>query len=341
MAGEIAVDDLGELEVLGAGGNRVGAGADKRQVALEHVEELRQLVDGSLADEASDLGDARIALGDEHLGFRVAHLGIHRAELEDVDDLVVEAVPLLPKDHRSLGIELDGDCRAEHHRPEDGDGRQAEEDVEAALGHRIPVGDRAVENVEKGRGAHIGIGARAEAQAVGVCGEPDVERKHPELLEKLENAILSEAKDKAEKNLGVDISFVGIRKVGVPQSSMDVVLNAMVTQWTNRAGTIVHIALQEADAIRNKAQSDKETALQKARAEASSTLATAQTDALAQFKLMEQDPKLATFLMQLEALEKSVKKQTTLILDDSMGPFGLLRGLDSPLNEEKKLDKDE
>ena len=160
-------------------------------------------------------------------------------------------------------------------------------------------------------------------------------------LEKLENAILSEAKDKAEKNLGVDISFVGIRKVGVPQSSMDVVLNAMVTQWTNRAGTIVHIALQEADAIRNKAQSDKETALQKARAEASSTLATAQTDALAQFKLMEQDPKLATFLMQLEALEKSVKKQTTLILDDSMGPFGLLRGLDSPLNEEKKLDKDE
>ena len=75
-------------------------------------------------------------------------------------------------------------------------------------------------------------------------------------------------------------------------------------------------------------------ALQKARAEASATLAAAQTDALAQFKLMEQDPKLATFLMQLEALEKSVKKQTTLILDDSMGPFGLLRGLDSPLEEE-------
>jgi len=44
---------------------------------------------------------------------------------------------------------------------------------------------------------------------------------------------------------------------------------------------------------------------------------------------------LATFLMQLEALENSVKKQTTLILDDTMGPFGLLRGLDSLLKEEQ------
>ena len=95
----------------------------------------------------------------------------------------------------------------------------------------------------------------------------------------------------------------------------------------------MHLNFGSADAIRAKAQNDKETALQKARAEASATLAAAQTDALAQFKLMEQDPKLATFLMQLEALEKSVKKQTTLILDDSMGPFGLLRGLDSPLKE--------
>ncbi len=54
---------------------------------------------------------------------------------------------------------------------------------------------------------------------------------------------------------------------------------------------------------------------------------------------MEQDPKLAVFLMELQALEKSVKKQTTLILDDSMGPFGLLRGLDKPQGQ--KLEKQE
>jgi len=153
-------------------------------------------------------------------------------------------------------------------------------------------------------------------------------------FDKLEEAILNEASGKAEANLGVEIKFVGIRKVGVPQGSLDVVLEAMVTQWTSRSETEIQIGKQEADAIRARATSDKETALQKARAEAKTTLAAAQADALSQFKLMEQDPKLAAFLMQLEALEKSVKKQTTLILDDSMGPFGLLRGLDSPLKED-------
>ncbi len=93
-------------------------------------------------------------------------------------------------------------------------------------------------------------------------------------------------------------------------------------------------AEQEALAIVNKAKNDKETAKQKAEAEAESIRAAAQADALQQFKLMEQDPKLAAFLMELQALEKSVKKQTTLILDDSMGPFGLLRGLDKSQSQE-------
>ena len=143
----------------------------------------------------------------------------------------------------------------------------------------------------------------------------------------LEKAIQDAAKGKAE-NLGVEIRFVGI------QSNLDVVLNAMVTQWTNKAGTTIHLAEQEALAIVNKAKNDKETAKQKAEAEAESIRAAAQADALQQFKLMEQDPKLAAFLMELQALEKSVKKQTTLILDDSMGPFGLLRGLDKPQSQE-------
>lgn len=151
-------------------------------------------------------------------------------------------------------------------------------------------------------------------------------------FDELEKTIHDAAKDKAE-NLGVEIQFVGIRKVGVPQSNLDVVLNAMVTQWTNKAGTTIHIAEQEARAITEKAQNDKKAAKEKAEAEAESIRAAAQADALQHFKVMEQDPELAAFLMELQALEKSVKKQTTLILDDSMGPFGLLRGLDSRVNK--------
>ena len=39
-----------------------GAWADNGQIALEHVEELRHLVDGALSDEPAHLGDARVVV---------------------------------------------------------------------------------------------------------------------------------------------------------------------------------------------------------------------------------------------------------------------------------------
>lgn len=41
---------------------RDGAWADYGQVALQHIEELRHFVDGALADELANLGDARVVV---------------------------------------------------------------------------------------------------------------------------------------------------------------------------------------------------------------------------------------------------------------------------------------
>src|SRR5690606_30248671 len=61
VAREVAVDDLA-IELVGSlRHRRVGARADQRQVALQHVEQLRQLVQAGLADEAADAGHPRIA----------------------------------------------------------------------------------------------------------------------------------------------------------------------------------------------------------------------------------------------------------------------------------------
>ena len=45
-----------------------------------------------------------------------ALVGVHRAELVDLDQLVVEAVALLLEEHRPLAVELDGDRGQQHHR---------------------------------------------------------------------------------------------------------------------------------------------------------------------------------------------------------------------------------
>ena len=75
MAGEIAVDRIIVEPGFRLGVDGVRARADQRQIALEHdVEQLRQLVEAGLANEAADAGDARIVLGDEFVGVTSAAL---------------------------------------------------------------------------------------------------------------------------------------------------------------------------------------------------------------------------------------------------------------------------
>src|SRR5262249_15614847 len=110
VAGEIAVDRLVELPILEFLVDRVRPRADQREVAEEHdVEELRQLVDAGLADEAADASNARVVLGHALADVVVGLVGVERAELEDLDVLVVEAVAALLEEHRPLAIELDQD----------------------------------------------------------------------------------------------------------------------------------------------------------------------------------------------------------------------------------------
>ena len=165
------------------------ARADQRQVALEHhVEELRQFVDAGLADEAADAGDARIVLGDALLHRMVGHVGAERAEFVDLNQFVVEAVTALLEEHRAAAVQLDGDGDQQHQRRRANKRNAADDFVEQIFHHHVPVGDRPVEYVEHRNVAEIGVGAGAEAQLVGMCREPDVDRQHPQLLEHLQDA---------------------------------------------------------------------------------------------------------------------------------------------------------
>ena len=154
-------------------------------------------------------------------------------------------------------------------------------------------------------------------------------------FELLENEMLAKAKPTALENYGVEIQFIGIRRVGVAKENLDVVLDSMVKQWSTEAGTIEAEAQAKADAIRQTAQEEKERKIQEARNNADKQIAEAQDKATKDFKVLQTDPELAAFLMQLEALENSVQKNTTLLLDDSMGPFPILRGLKPYLKEEE------
>src|SRR5882757_7379511 len=96
VAGEIAVDGLVEQAGLQFAEHRMRTRPDQGEIALEDdVEELRQLVEAGLADEAADPGDARIVPGHHLRRGRIGLVVVERAELEDVDPLIVEAEALL------------------------------------------------------------------------------------------------------------------------------------------------------------------------------------------------------------------------------------------------------
>src|SRR6516164_7525025 len=169
--------------------DRVRAWSDERKVALEnHVDELRQLINGSLADESADPGDARVATLHQPGGRRIALIRMHGAELVDFDQLVVEAVALLLEENGAAAVELDRNCSQQH----DGGGEQendaADNLVEQPLHDHVPVGNRLVEHIQHGHAADIGIGARAIPQLVGMRGQPDIDRQHPQLFQHLQDA---------------------------------------------------------------------------------------------------------------------------------------------------------
>src|SRR3954470_409431 len=191
VAGEIAVDGFVEQAALQLALHRMRTRADQREIAGEdHVEELRQLVGAGLADEAANPGDARVVLGHDLRGRRIRLMMVHRAELVDVDALIVEAEALLAEQHGAGAVELHGQRHQSHHRQGHEEREGADHAVEQPFHHQVPVGDRRLEHVQRRHLADIGIGAGAEAQLVGVCGEADVHRQHPELLQHLQDARL-------------------------------------------------------------------------------------------------------------------------------------------------------
>lgn len=126
---------------------------DHGQVALEHVEELRHLVDGARADESAHLGDARIVIDlpldlplaqllRSQVLLDVAGIGDHAAELKHADHPASPAHALLRVDRATGRLRADRGADAGHgNRQHDGAGG-AEGYVERSLAYAVEEGPR-------------------------------------------------------------------------------------------------------------------------------------------------------------------------------------------------------
>lgn len=127
--------------------------ADNGQVALEHVEELRHLVDRALADEPTHLGDARVVVDlaldlplvellRAQVPVHIVGVGDHAAQLKHADHPASPAHALLRVDRAARRLRADRGADACHGNSQHHGASGAEGYVEGSLAYAVEEGPR-------------------------------------------------------------------------------------------------------------------------------------------------------------------------------------------------------
>jgi membrane protease subunit HflC len=124
---------------------------------------------------------------------------------------------------------------------------------------------------------------------------------------------------------GISIEMVGIKELGLPESMTAKVFDRMKSEREKLVKKNLGEGNAEADRIRSEAELRRKQLIAQAENEAQKILGGAEAEATRHYQVLQQEPDLAILLLSLRSLEASLKDRTTLILDDRIPPFNLLR----------------
>jgi membrane protease subunit HflC len=125
-------------------------------------------------------------------------------------------------------------------------------------------------------------------------------------------------------NYGIDVAFLGIKKLGLPESVTKEVFDRMAAERQVLVSRIESEGNARAANIRAEADRNAAKLVSDAEAEALRIRGEAESKAAEALRTMNQDPELASFLLRLTGLELFLKEKTTLILDQNTSPLDLL-----------------
>lgn len=142
----------------------------------------------------------------------------------------------------------------------------------------------------------------------------------------IEQEMLEKVQSHTQTKLGVAIRFLGIKRLGLPETITQKVFEQMKQERQRLVDLANGEGERRATEIRAEATRTRDELLARADAEATRIRGQAEAEAAEAYKVFQQDPKLAIFLQKLNAIEQTTKEKTTLILDPRTPPFDLLGG---------------
>ena len=126
------------------------------------------------------------------------------------------------------------------------------------------------------------------------------------------------------KNFGIEIKMVGIKRLGLPASVTSQVFERMKSERQARIKETEAAGEREAKMLKAEADLKANEILAQAEAQAKVLRGEAEAASAKFFKEFEINPELAKYLFNLNAMEGSLKENSTLILDPNTPPFNLL-----------------
>lgn len=124
---------------------------------------------------------------------------------------------------------------------------------------------------------------------------------------------------------GLNIAFLGIKRLGLPESVTKLVFERMESERDVLVSQIKGDGERQASELKSRADYESAKLLAEADAQATKTLGEGEKIAARSFETFKQEPDLAIYLLKLKALEQFLQNRTTLILDDTTSPLDLMK----------------
>src|SRR6266403_2048916 len=132
----------------------------------------------------------------------------------------------------------------------------------------------------------------------------------------IENEILAAMRTQVRaNNYGLDIEFLGIKKLQLPESVTQSVFERMTSERKVLADKSQYEGEGEAQKIRSEADRKASELLYVAEGQATQIRGKGEAEAAKQLEVFQKNPELANFLFRLTALEGSLKDRTILVFD--------------------------
>ena len=148
----------------------------------------------------------------------------------------------------------------------------------------------------------------------------------------IENEILAAIQSQLRtNNLGLEIVFVGLKRLQLPESVTQSVFERMTSERKVLADRFQYEGEAEAQRIRSDAERKAAEVLANAEGQATEIKGKGEAEAAKSLKVFQQNPELASFIFRLSALEGSLKERSILIFDQHTPPFDLFRGVSTNL----------